>query len=300
MEKQEIIKKDPLEIGKKRFIRLTLKTKRERKRGIFQGVKSKGETNSIIRDKRILIMFILSNAMLGFSFKKSTHPHIGDVPSLKGSQGYSMRALEGTTARDLMRLKDSTLSYNKKFAYLKISEHRIREIIKDLRDEFPIILRFMKADGKIRSKIEDEALERFVMFCDNMLREIVTWMEFRWILKKTRSRIRKQKETQWYRTIFGPVMTREFFVKINERRMRDDNFIRNSLNKNNLGKTRVDDIVKQFNENELKRKEEAIRSYVNWLERFNNINEKYPEFYSLIMEIVYPGFLKESEILKEK
>lgn len=303
MEEQEIIKKDPLEtfeIGKKRYIRLTHKTKRERKRGIFEGVKSKGEANSLIRDKRILIMFILSNAMLGFHFKRSSHRRPGDVPSLKGPVGYSMRTLGGTTAGDLMRLKDTTLSYNKKFAYLKISKHRIEQIIKSLRNDFPAILRPIQADGKIRLKIEDESLERFVIFCDNMLREIVTWLEFRWILKKTRSRIRKQKETQWYGKIFGPVMIREFFVKINERRMRDDNFNRGYLNENNLGKTQVDYIVKRINENELKRKEETIQSYVNWIEKFSKIKENYPEFYSLIMEIVYPDFLKETDILIEK
>jgi len=49
-----------------------------------------------------------------------------------------------------------------------------------------------------------------------------------------------------------------------------------------------------------KRKEETIQSYVNWIEKFSKIKENYPEFYSLIMEIVYPDFLKETDILIEK
>ncbi len=98
MEQQEIIKKDEVlgERGKK-YVRLTLKTIQEKKRGIFEGIKRvKSNKNTIVTEKRILTMFILSNAMLGFQLKKSSTTRVGGIPSVKGHGRYSLRSVEGT------------------------------------------------------------------------------------------------------------------------------------------------------------------------------------------------------------
>jgi DNA-binding HxlR family transcriptional regulator len=293
MERQEIIKKDSFEVGKKRYITLTLKTIQERKRGIFEGVKRvKLHKNTLVKEKRILTMFVLSNAMLGFQLKKSSNTQIGSIPSVKGGK-YSLRSVEGTTSADLLRLKDSTLYYNKKFAYLKISKFQIQRIIEDLRSDFPNILKPIQVNGKIRFHFVDESLERFVMFCDNMLYSIIHRTEYFWITGKKR----KSKEVEWYKMIFGKKLTDEFFMNLKEKRFEKYGHYRHQFKKFPLRPHTMNKAIKKYTETLKIEMDKEVRSYYAYMIKFEDVKKKYPEFYDLMFGISFPKFIREEIIV---
>jgi hypothetical protein len=208
----------------------------------------------------------------------------------------------------------SQLSHPKnKFVYLELSQKEIEECIKLLKDEeYPIIRASGSYNGETLYSIEDGDKKMknvnddeiknttFILTCDYIFGRVFNRMRLIWMFRKKHPYPKEQ--INWFRYIYGKDITTEFFLGLKEQKQEYENRIKEHW-KDYPNKTFVSPMEKQqFMENEIKKEvdnsikkdDEAIKETLDNLEKkySNKIKERNKIFYDLMLEIIYPSFLR--------
>jgi len=315
MQKQGIIEKDPIKRnGKKRYIVLTKATIGARRLGVFRGIvreltnrnKCDAENDDQIQKDMRLLVLLLLRAATGIT-------NLKPVKTAEIEKEYFMiEDLKGISVEDIVRFQDNIdlLCNNKIFAYLKFSKQGIKSMMGKLKDEinrFPDLepifdlapyIAYGNAKSKLgttigassrsirfNSRFELAAssgkshlneLKRFLVYCDTVLMFVIARMEIKWYSGKRP----KHKEVEWFENIFGREVSNLFFFK----KLRP---IRAQLYKGRVCNSKEaehnrDMWVKHF----------YIELFGKRQKKFKNIEKRYPMFYKIVTDVVYPKFLR--------
>ena len=141
----------------------------------------------------------------------------------------------------------------------------------------------------------------FILTCDYIFDRVFNRMRLIWMFRKKHPYPKEQ--INWFRYIYGEEITTNFFLDLKEQKKEYENRIKEHW-KDYLNKTSLSQMEKQkFMENEIKKEvynnirkddEEIKWNLVDGLEKKygNKIKERNKIFYDLMLEIIYPSFLR--------
>jgi hypothetical protein len=118
-------------------------------------------------------------------------------------------------------------------------------------------------------------LRRFLIYCDTVLMFVISRMEIKWYSGERPRR----KEVEWYENIFGRENSNLFFLE-NLRTTRAKLY-KGRICSSKKAKRNRDRFIGIFYE-----------ELFGEQEKFKNIKKRYPMFYNIVTDVVYPKFLR--------
>lgn len=287
LETQDIIQKDENpQMGKKRYIRLTDKAILKKSLDILEGLKSK----EITKRHKKLIMLILG---------MTTNSYVGHIKS-DGSinRGEYSRGLKSDLISKYPGISITDIQnrdiYNSIVNDFSVEE--ITESINRLNQAKVIGPVFTFADDAMRHMFdtEYEKLIPFINHCFHFLGIFVLNMKNKWLhLRKKPT----SEEINWFVSIVGKNEMRLFFTGLEEERKLFPQRLKHNYEliygshkavdfKQLLLEAKKSDIER------IKRNDLWLKKRIEKLRKENHDLEiRYPVFYELIMEMIYPSFL---------
>lgn len=315
MLEQGVIEKDPIkQIGKKRYIQLTKACMDARRLGVFRGV-IREPTNTekriaentdvqIQNDMRLLVLLLLRAATGITNLRPTMTPEIKE-------EYLMMENLKGVSVEDIIKFQENIdlLANNNIFTHLGFSKQKINFMLNTLKDELnrypdfgPIfnLVPFITCENsrsKHRTTMQANydsitfssrfelvssfrphlyELKKFLVYCDTVLMFVISRMEMKWYSGERPRR----KEVEWYEYVFGREISNSFFL--NKLKVIRVQLYKRRVLKDSKSKHNRDIWVKHFYTELFSEKQK----------KFKNIEKKYPMFYKIVTDIVYPRFLR--------
>ena len=192
------------------------------KRGICKEWKDKKENESKEKRRLKMILFLLLTMSYGYrSYEIPSKPQKGMilVQDPNGKQfGISIRSSEeGFSPKDLDK-KDYFSAFQDLLLWNRFTKEETKQIIDDFEEDENIQIQRIigkNNDNEERFTLKDEVLKELLIWCGNILKNIVIIIEEYWFIssKKPNSR-----EIQWYSFVVGYERALKFFQKIDQNR----------------------------------------------------------------------------------
>jgi DNA-binding Lrp family transcriptional regulator len=193
-------------------------------------------------------------------------------------EGYYTYKLSGTSLDDIL---NHSQYIGISFPYLQLTEENVNKYL-ELLEEQGLIKRVTSSTlvylGEIRYNITDRRLRDFLNQCWSIHDYSIWLMRSTW----SHNRGHNKEEETWYRIFFGPETSKNHFEKFRgERKKLKSQQLRHKTRQ----RPQIDDI--HGYDDEIKKRFDTL------LDGHSETIEKYSYFANMLMEWVYPSFLRE-------
>jgi hypothetical protein len=212
--------------------------------------------------------------------------HIDNLEEGNLEEGYYTYRLPGTSLNDILNHTQYVGSIP--FLHIQLVEGEVKKYLELHEREklvLPIVFDSIIRLGEIRYEVNDRMLLDFLHQCWSMHEYSILRMRSTW----SHNRPPKDEEKRWYQIFFGPEISKSHFEKFRfDRKKLKPQRLRHNIQRL---RPQIDDICKY--DKEIKRKFNIL------LKSHSETIEKYSFFSNMIMQWVYPTFLR-NLILRDK
>ena len=192
-----------------------------------------------------------------------------------------MRQDPGVSVSDIAQHKTTT--YFGKFSQLQITRSELEsELESDIKilTKHGVLIPIDESNGETRYGISrGNKLQEFIKDCENALADVIVRMEAAWRYRRPNI---KKGETEWYKWLYGQAETTRFFDEARKKR----NNTNEDLRKNKIKQSKRE-VIKKYDDDIRCRMKKFDSSY------YTGIREGYHVFYKVMIEGIYPYFLKD-------